>query len=199
MIRVKRLVLDFLSVNCYLLWDSETMRGLIVDPGSSERRITSAVEACGMEPEAILLTHAHVDHIARVPELCAKYGIPVWLHEADRGIYHSDKNALLPWMDVVQGLPEIMKGDCPTAGMNLQVIHTPGHTPGGCCFYAPAEKFILTGDTMFRGTYGRTDLGGSLEEILRSIREKLLVLPSDTVVYPGHLTPTTIGEEKDNY
>lgn len=199
MIRVKRLVLDFLSVNCYLLWDSETMRGLIVDPGSSERRITSAVEACGMKPEAILLTHAHVDHIARVPELCAKYGIPVWLHEADRGIYHSDKNALLPWMDVVQGLPEIMKGDCPTAGMNLQVIHTPGHTPGGCCFYAPAEKFILTGDTMFRGTYGRTDLGGSLEEILRSIREKLLVLPSDTVVYPGHLTPTTIGEEKDNY
>ncbi len=199
MICVKRLVLDFLSVNCYLLWDSETKRGLIVDPGSSEKRITSAVESCGMKPEAILLTHAHVDHIARVPELCALYKIPVWLHPADWKLYHSDKNALLPWMDVVQGLPEIQAGECPTAGMDLRVIHTPGHTPGGCCFYAPAEKFVLTGDTMFRGTCGRTDLGGCWEDLMESIQEKLLALPSETVVYPGHLAPTTIGEELENY
>ncbi len=198
MVKLQTIELDFLSTNCYLVWDDATKRALIVDPGSSQSRIEASVASLGLKPEGVLLTHAHVDHIGRVPEICHAYGIPVWIHPLDVPIYDSEENHLLPWAGPVEGLPKPVQ-ECPTAGLQFQILHTPGHTPGGVCFYVPEEKFVLSGDTLFLGTYGRTDFrGGNEEVILRSIRGVLLALPKDTVVYPGHGEPTTIGAELDN-
>lgn len=190
--------LNFLSVNCYLLYDDKTRKAIIVDPGSSEDLIFEAVSDEKIIPQGVILTHAHVDHISAVPEVAAKYNIPVWIHPDDVPIYFSPDNALRPWMDTAKGLPQPVK-DCPMAGLDFQVIHTPGHTPGGICLYFPGEKFVITGDTLFRGTYGRTDFaGGDERAIFRSIREKLLTLPEDVIVYPGHGPSTTIKTERNN-
>ena len=200
MIRMERVVLDFLGVNSYIIWDEETKRALILDPGSSAQRILDAVTRLGVQPEAVLLTHAHVDHIGRVPEICQAYDIPVWLHADEQPIYLSQENHLKPWAGPVEGLPMPLQGACPTAGMNIQPIHTPGHTPGGCCYYLPEQGWLFSGDTMFRGTYGRTDFpGGSHRALMASIREKLLKLPPETRVFPGHEGETTIADEAGLY
>ena len=198
MTRLQTIVLRFLSVNCYLVSDEASGRALIVDPGSSPELIRQAIEKSHLKPEGILLTHAHVDHISAVPEIAAAYSIPVWLHKNDLPLYSSKENSLLPWMQSVPNLPRPVE-ECPTAGLDFRILHTPGHSKGSCCFYFPHERFILTGDTLFCGTYGRTDFpGGSLAEIMDSIKNKLLKLPEGVVVYPGHDRTTTIGEELEN-
>ena len=198
MVKYRILQLDFLGVNCILVWDTETRRALIVDPGSSESRIVAAVEEEQLKPEGVLLTHAHVDHLGRVPEITRRYHIPVWLHPSELTVYRSRFNALLAWAPEIQELPEPAV-EMPTAGLEFQVIHTPGHTPGGVCYHFPAEKFLLTGDTLFAGSYGRTDFpGGDEEAIFTSIREKLLTLPPETLVIPGHGPTTTIANERHN-
>lgn len=198
MVVLRRLILNFLSVNCYFVSDADTGRTLIVDPGSSESRIFDFVEKNGLKPEGILLTHAHVDHISAVPEVSRKYAIPVWLHKADIPLYFSPDNALRPWMETAEGLPEPVE-QCPTAGINFRIIHTPGHSPGSVCFYFEEDGFVLSGDTLFQGTYGRTDFqGGSTEAIFNSIGKKLLTLPENVIVYPGHEGATTIRDERNN-
>ena len=198
MTRLQTIVLRFLSVNCYLVSDETTGRALIIDPGSSPEIIQQAIKDSKVKPEGILLTHAHVDHISAVPEIAKAYSIPVWLHKDDHSLYFSRENALQPWMQAVPNLPQPVE-ECPTAGLFFRILHTPGHSKGSCCFYFPYEKFILTGDTLFCGTYGRTDFpGGSYTEIMDSIRNKLLKLPEDVVVYPGHDETTSIGEEREN-
>lgn len=199
MVNLNIVILNFLSVNCFILNAEGSDRALIVDPGSSTKKIYAKIDELGLKPEGILLTHAHVDHISAVPEVVAKYNIPVWIHPDDLELYFSPDNALRPWMDTVPGLPKPVD-ECPKAGMNFTIIHTPGHSRGSCCFYFPEDKFILSGDTMFQGTYGRTDFpGGSETAIFKSIREKLLTLPENTIVYPGHGDTTTIADEKLNY
>ena len=196
--RLQVIQLDFLSVNCYLFWDEGSGRALLVDPGSSEARIEAEVARLGVKPEGVLLTHAHVDHIGRVPEICGKYGIPVWIHPGDVPLYESEDNNLLPWAAAVEGLPKPV-ADCPTAGLPMAVLHTPGHSPGSVCFHFPQEHILLSGDTLFQGTYGRTDFqGGDERAIFRSIRNVLLTLPPETVVYPGHGPSTTIAAERKN-
>lgn len=198
MLKIRRVVLNFLSVNCYLIWNTDTKRTLIVDPGSSENLIFKAIESEKLTPEGILLTHAHVDHISAVPEVSAKYSIPVWLHPGDHDTYFSPDNALTPWMEAKQGLPQLAE-KCPDAGLDFNIIHTPGHSKGSCCFYFPKSDILISGDTLFHGCYGRTDFyGGSEKQIFESIKGKLLTLPEETKVLPGHEEYTTIGEEKDN-
>ncbi|MBQ7651084.1 MAG: MBL fold metallo-hydrolase [Victivallales bacterium] len=198
MVELHIIVLNFLSVNCYVLNNKGSDRALIVDPGSSKDMIFKRIDELGLKPEGILLTHAHVDHISAVPEVAEKYGIPVWIHNDDIPLYNSPDNALKPWMDAVQSLPQPVK-DCPKAGMEFSVIHTPGHSRGSCCFYFPEDKFLISGDTLFEGTYGRTDFpGGSEIEIMDSICNKLLTLPNDVTVYPGHGGSTTIAVEIHN-
>ena len=198
MTRLRKVVLRFLSVNCYILSNDGSDRALIVDPGSSPDMIFDAVERAGLAPEGILLTHAHVDHISAVPEVAARYHAPVWIHKDDIPLYFSPDNALKPWMDAAEALPEPVS-ECPTAGMDFQIIHTPGHSRGSVCFYFRNDGFLLSGDTLFEDSYGRTDFpGGSEEDIFDSIRNKLLVLPEDVVVYPGHGFATTIGRERGN-
>ena len=196
--KMKRIVLDFLSVNCYLLSNEQTGEALLVDPGSSVAKIAAAVEAEKVKVVGILLTHAHVDHVSAVAEVAAKYNAPVWIHPDDYGIYFSRDNALPPYMMAPANLPQPVK-DCPTAGMDFQILHTPGHTPGGVCYYFPAEKVVFTGDTLFCGTYGRTDFpGGSERDIFTSIKEVLFKLPGETRVFPGHEQSTTIAKEQAN-
>ncbi len=196
--KMKRIVLDFLSVNCYLLCNEQTGEALLVDPGSSTAKIFAAVEAEKVKVVGILLTHAHVDHVSAVAEVAEKYNAPVWIHPDDYGIYFSRDNALPPYMMAPANLPQPVK-DCPTAGMDFQILHTPGHTPGGVCYYFPAEKVVFTGDTLFCGTYGRTDFpGGSDRAIFASIKDVLFKLPGETRVFPGHEQSTTIAKEQAN-
>ena len=196
--RMRRIVLDFLSVNCYLLINEQTGDALVVDPGSSAEKIFSAIAAEKARPVGILLTHAHVDHVSAVAAVSEKCNAPVWIHPDDYCIYFSKNNELPPYMMAPVGLPQPVK-DCPTAGLDFQILHTPGHTPGGVCYYFPAEKMVFTGDTLFCGTYGRTDFpGGSDRDIFNSIRNVLFKLPADTRVYPGHEQATTIGKEQGN-
>lgn len=196
--RARRIVLDFLSVNCYLLINDDNGQALIVDPGSSTAKIKAAVAAENVKPVGILLTHAHVDHVSAVPEIAEEYGIPVWIHKDDYPIYFSKDNAIPPYMMAPENMPQPVE-DCPTAGMDFQILHTPGHTPGGVCYYFPAEKMVFTGDTLFCGTYGRTDFpGGSDIAIFNSIRNVLFSLPGMTKVFPGHEQSTTIAKEEKN-
>lgn len=180
------------EVNCTIL--SEGGRAWIVDPGQEGERIVSTLARHKLEPAAILLTHAHFDHIGAIPALQAKYpDLPVFLHAADRGAFGHPMNQYPPDYPQV-ALPANLR-NCQENGV-AEVIETPGHTPGGVCYYLPALKLLLSGDTLFAGSIGRTDLpGGDSGTLLASLR-KLTTLPDDTRVLPGHGPETTIAEEK---
>lgn len=190
------LPVGLLGVNCYLVWDEHSSTGLVIDPGDEPERITGMIRQQGVTPRAILLTHAHVDHIRGVGGVAAAFAIPVWLHPADRPLYASPANALPPWLPAAEGLP----APCPELPalpeLPVRVLHTPGHTPGGVCYHLPAAGMLFTGDTLFQDSIGRTDLpGGDAAALLRSIRTQLLPLPPATRVCPGHGAETTLGAE----
>lgn len=195
MITVKRLPVGLLQVNCYLVIAGK--EALIVDPGDEPQKLIEAVEGQQLLPRGILLTHAHVDHIRGVSDVAARFGLTVWCHAADRALYASPSNALLPWLPAAEDLPGICDTLPELSGAPYTVLHTPGHTPGSSCFYFPEDELVLTGDTLFKGTHGRTDFpGGCEQDIHDSIRLKLFTLPETTVVFPGHQEQTTIGDEK---
>jgi len=126
-----------------------------------------------------------------------EFAIPVYVHPGDAGLYGSPQNALLPWLPAAEGLPKPVGTPPVAAGLICEVLPTPGHTPGGVCYHFAAAGKVFAGDTLFQGSIGRADLpGGDLQSLLRSIQTRLLSLPADTVVYPGHGDPTTIGRER---
>ncbi len=189
-----------IGTNCYLIVNKDTKETIIVDPGGDAPMIKSRIDAQGLTPVAIFLTHAHYDHAHDVKPLKDAYGIPVYVHEAE-GETLTDPRINVSYMF---GSPETYEADVfvkdgeeiDMAGFRFQVLFTPGHTPGGCCYYLPENGALFCGDTLFAGSIGRTDFpGGSMSKLVRVIREKLLVLPQDTAVYPGHMGTTTIGQE----
>jgi len=189
------------QANCYVLGCEATGEGLVIDPGSEPRRILDMVARMGLRVTAIVNTHAHVDHIGANLDVKNATGADLLIHEADEPyMKNSLKNlTLLSPFSAKPGQPDrlLREGDKVEVGqeISLEVIHTPGHTPGGICLYG--DGILFTGDTLFAGSIGRTDLpGGNLERLIASIRDKLLSLPGDTVVYPGHGPSSTIGEEK---
>ena len=196
MLRMECIQVGFLDVNCYLVWADGAASALVIDPGAEPAKIETALARHGLVPAAILLTHGHVDHIGAVGALAAKYGMPVWLHPNEMSLYRSPANALPPWVPAAQDLPEPVAALPSVPGLAFTVIETPGHTRGGVCYYFADSATLFTGDTLFCGSVGRTDLpGGNADLLTDSIREKLLRLPPETKVYPGHGGATRIGDE----
>ncbi|MFO7822115.1 MAG: MBL fold metallo-hydrolase [Lentisphaeria bacterium] len=197
--KIDKLVVGMLEVNCYLVWNQDTGDGFIIDPGSEAEMIADRVDELGFKPRGILLTHGHVDHILAVPELASKYGISVRLQPDEESLYFSPQNELPPWLPPAEKLPspEDVRDDL--EGLCFTVYPTPGHTRGGCSYFFAEDEVVFTGDTLFCGGVGRTDLpGGDHSMLLNSIRDKLLTLPEKTVVYPGHGPKTTIEREAND-
>lgn len=180
------------EVNCSII--SENGRAWIVDPGQEGARIASLLEKKGLEPEAVLLTHAHFDHITGIAELQKLFpGLPVYVHREDTVMFGHPFNQM-PGEYSSIGVPANIR-DVEELKI-CEVIHTPGHTPGAVCYHFPSDRLLLSGDTLFAGSIGRTDFpGGSMSKMTDSLK-KLTALPDDTLVVPGHGSHTTIGREK---
>ncbi len=195
-----------LQANCSICGDEQTREAIVIDPGDEASRILDVVRRHHLRLTAIVLTHAHIDHAGAAPELRAATAAQVYLHEGDRELLaHLDSQASWLGLEPLGSFePDepLREGDRLCVGATeLQVLHTPGHTPGSICLWIPAGKKLIAGDTLFRDGIGRTDLpGGNERQILASIKEKLLPLPDETVVTPGHGPETTIGRERElNY
>lgn len=185
------------EVNCTILsWDDKAW---IVDPGSEADRIVALLAKAGLTPEAILLTHAHFDHIGAIPSLQQKWsGLPVYVHPADDMVITHPLNSFPPDYPPI-ARPMNIKDARTLAGIRgVEIIETPGHTPGGVCYHFADEKILLSGDTLFCGSIGRTDLPGGDFATLKASLAKLTALPDDTTVIPGHGVFTSIGYEKDS-
>ncbi|MFH0802368.1 MAG: MBL fold metallo-hydrolase [bacterium] len=183
MMQVKTLALGFLEENCYILIDEKTKKAIVIDPGDEEEKILDLLRGENLEVACILLTHGHPDHVGALPALVEATGARVFLHEADISLFHP------PYAEKLQG-QAFNLGE-----VEISVLHTPGHTPGSVCFVGPEQVF--TGDTLFAGTVGRTDLpGGSGKDISRSLNEKIALLKDDLIVCPGHGPSSTIRSEK---
>ncbi|OGN95837.1 MAG: hypothetical protein A2Y89_01920 [Chloroflexi bacterium RBG_13_51_18] len=200
---IKRLVVGSLSANCFIAGKASTGEGLVIDPGGNGDEICRAISETGLDIKIIVLTHGHSDHIAALYEIQDKTGAEVAIHIEDAdfleggGSYSSQFGISYRTPHPPDRL--LREGDIiDINGMSFKVIHTPGHTPGSICLLTDAGVF--TGDTIFRRGIGTTLMpGSSRPQLLESIRKKLMVLPDDTVIYPGHGRETTIGaERRDN-
>jgi hydroxyacylglutathione hydrolase len=201
------MILEMLTVgpfqeNCYVLGDEASGVGAVVDPGDEAARIAMAVEQTGLEIGSIIVTHAHIDHVGAVAALVDEYSCPVLMHaEAEPMLEQVPTQAMMmglrfgkvPTVDHHIGEGEMVEvGD-----LRLRPLYTPGHAPGHLAFYIEEEGLVLSGDALFAGSVGRVDLpGGSMEVLMRSIEEKLMTLPDETRVYPGHGPQTQIGNER---
>jgi hydroxyacylglutathione hydrolase len=198
---IRRLIVSAFETNCWVVGDPTTREALIIDPGDFAENIIEAVRADGLNVRAIVDTHGHADHIGANGRLKTESGCPIMIHESDAP-YLSDPNLNLSAMfgeseplsppadRLLRDGDEILVG-----GLVFRVIHTPGHTPGGICLLL--GDVLFAGDTLFAGSIGRTDFpNGSHEQLIHSIRERLLSLPDDVVVYSGHGPETTIGIER---
>ena len=198
---IKCLVLGLVRTNCYIVYTSETKKAVIIDPAADSRRIVEEITALGVTPEAVLLTHGHFDHMLAAESLRNGYHIPVCVMKEDAELLKMPNlNCSEQFLHMSYGISadiELENGQkLEFLDGALTVIATPGHTEGSCCYYAEAEGILFSGDTLFQGSVGRTDLPtGRAAQISLSIRENLFVLPDDTLVLSGHGEQTTIGEE----
>ncbi len=198
------LPVGMIQCNCSILGDELTHDAIVVDPGESAEDILEVIARHGLQVKTIVLTHGHFDHVGAVARIKAATGAPVLMNEDDvETLSHSAEQAA--WVGMSP--PDSFEIDGPLrdgdvlglSNYELTVLHTPGHTPGSVCLWIPAEKMLIAGDTLFRDSVGRTDLpGGDFQQIVTSIRNKLLPLPDETVVFPGHGAPTSIGREKQS-
>jgi glyoxylase-like metal-dependent hydrolase (beta-lactamase superfamily II) len=192
-----------LQCNCSVIGDEGTREAMVIDPGADINDVLALVSKHGLTVKQIVITHAHIDHVGGAMKLRQITGAPILLNQNDY--------ALLKMLDVqaawvgmaspgkVEIDQELGEGEKLRAGsLEANVLHTPGHTEGSVCLYFPAQQKLIAGDTLFAGSIGRTDLpGGSLEKIMSSLHQRVLALPDETIVVPGHGPLTTIGEERE--
>lgn len=193
-----------LQCNCSIIGDESTREAIVIDPGDDIAGVLAIVQKHKLAVKQIVVTHAHIDHVGGATKLRQATGAPILLNQNDYALLK-----MLPvqaaWIGVAT--PEAVTIDQPLADadtvragqLSATVMHTPGHTEGSVCLYFPAERKLIAGDTLFAGSIGRTDLpGGSFPNIMRSLHERVLALPDETVVVPGHGPLTTIGEERQS-
>ena len=200
-LKVRHLVVGAVATNCYIAENKKTKEALIIDPGDNAARIVQIIKEDGVVPVAVLLTHGHFDHAMAAQEVAEQYGIKIYAHETEKETLETPQINLSGMI----GRTLTFHADCYVkdgeilnlAGFEIRVLHTPGHTQGGVCYYIEEEKALFSGDTLFCQSVGRTDFPtGSMSQLVRSVKEQLFVLPDDVQVYPGHDSVTSIGYEK---
>lgn len=200
---IKQLIVGSMGVCSYIVGCGETKKGAVVDPGGDENRIIAEVKEMGLDIEYIIATHGHPDHVCGNRAIKEATGGKIIMHVDDADFFEQAETQSYFSMLGLEPSPatevKVKDGDIISIGnVEIQVIHTPGHTPGGMCLYAAPD--LITGDTLFVGGVGRTDFpGGSYSELIESLKTKILVLPDETVVWPGHGyggSRSTVGEEK---
>ncbi len=197
------LPVGMLQCNCSIVGDERTGEAVVIDPGDEVERIEQVLARHKLRPKYLVVTHTHMDHLGGLARLQQATGAAVMMHEADWPMYR-DLGGLGPMFGLeappVAEVSQFLKaGDrLKWGGLEMEVMHTPGHSPGSLSLYLPGtEQRLFSGDTLFQGSIGRTDLWrGSYKQILQSIREHLLALPDETPVFPGHGPSTTIGQER---
>lgn len=201
--KIERFSIGILGTNCYLVTNEETKKGILIDPSDFPSYLKHHIEESGIRLEGILLTHGHFDHIMGV-DACLEYqDMPVYIHEEEEEMLLDAKKNLSTMYTsgyTFSKAEKIKSGDVLSLiGHEFSVIHTPGHTKGGCCYYVEEEQVLFSGDTLFQRSVGRCDLEGGSEKALKaSIQEKLFTLPEEVRVYPGHMGETQIGYEKEH-
>jgi glyoxylase-like metal-dependent hydrolase (beta-lactamase superfamily II) len=198
------LIVGPLQCNCSILGDEVSREAIVVDPGDDISRIAATLEKHHLTVKQIIITHAHIDHIAGAQRLKRLTGAPILYNQNDLPLVKMmDIQAM--WLGVPT--PEVAPPDASLedgqvvsiTGLTGSILHTPGHTEGSVCLYLPQQELLLAGDTLFAGSVGRTDLpGGNTQKLLQSIRDSLLPLPDEVTVIPGHGPKTTIGEERQS-
>jgi hydroxyacylglutathione hydrolase len=199
---VKMLAVGAFAANCYVVGSSATNEGMIIDPGAEADAILGTVQQTGLSVSMIVITHAHIDHVGALREVQEKTHAQFAIHESEKGLLLSAPMRMLTSLGIspVKSPPRpdrlLKDGECIEVGdLQFEVLHTPGHSSGGICL--SGHGVVFSGDTLFNLGIGRTDFPGcSHERLIKSIREKLMVLPDETIVYPGHGPTTTIGDER---
>lgn len=199
--KIDHFVVGPVQTNCYFVTNIKKKEMIIIDPGACAKQLAKKVDESGAKPVAILLTHGHFDHATDAKALADRYGIKIYIHEADKATLDDPQLNVSYMMGQSKTFYADVflkdKQEIDIAGFHIVVLHTPGHTPGGCCYYFPYEDVIFTGDSLFCGSIGRTDFkGGSMSDLVRTVKEKIMTLPERTEVYPGHNDTTTIENER---
>lgn len=203
--RIKVNAGGFMGINCYIIQDEETKETMVIDPGGSIEKVEEMLNVINADVKYILLTHCHGDHMGAAEELRRKTGAKILIHRFDQEGLRNPIINLSSHIGIgdisLQEDARLDDGDILHVGnLQFQVIYTPGHTIGSISIYCEQEKMLFSGDTLFKGSWGRTDLPtSSMEQIMDSITNRLLVLPEDTIVYPGHGKSTIIKEEEPIY
>ncbi|SHE54344.1 MBL fold metallo-hydrolase [Clostridium fallax] len=192
---IKRIPAGIYAANCFLLMDEDTKEMAVIDPGGDSDDIIKAIESLKGKVKFILLTHGHVDHVGGVMDIKKEYNVPFYINEEDQKLI--DKGTYI-YGNIPKADGYLKDGDKISLGKHtITVLETPGHTPGGVCF--KVEDMVFTGDTLFKGSIGRTDLGGGdYDAIINSINNKLVPLDENTIVLPGHGPESTIAHEKQS-
>lgn len=196
---IKSIEVGMLQVNCYVIADRAAGKAIVVDPGDEPDRIIDIIKDNSLEVEYIVCTHGHFDHVGAVSELKKNTGAKVVIHRDELAIYRAALDMAAFWGHEIDPLPEpdmlVREGDKIKAGdLSFEVFHTPGHSPGGICLYS--GDIVVTGDTLFAGSVGRTDFTGGDAGLLKKSFRRLMALPENTKVLAGHGGSTTIGKEK---
>ena len=202
-LKIQQYVVGSVSTNCYFAINDETKEVLIIDPGAAAKQLAEKVKEYELKPVAILLTHGHFDHASAAEELAELLDVQIYAQEAERETLETPGINLSGWEGKVSTYHADVyvkdEQELCLAGFVIRALHTPGHTVGGCCYYFTEQSTLFSGDTLFEGSIGRTDFPkGSASQLVRSIKDKLMILPDETAVYTGHGEMTSIGMERVN-